>query len=129
MGGGQAGQDSHHQARAKGSACRVGQDLGGSSGGRVCRPGRILEEVRDKFPQLSRWVETCYGSPTLLNFGEEVITSEAGVQQGDPLGPLLFSLLLQPMAEQLHEVDGLIFNSWYLDDGTLVGTRAALQAA
>ena len=51
------------------------------------------------------------------------------VQQGDLLGPLLFALLLQPVAQQLQEVEGLHLNTWYLDDGTLVGNLQALQAA
>ena len=67
-----------------------------------------------KFPQLSQWVECCYGTFSFLNFGDTVVLSAAGVQQGDPLRPLLFSLLLQPVAERLQEVDGLELNVWYL---------------
>ena len=51
------------------------------------------------------------------------------VQQRDPLGRLLFSLLLQPVLKELGEVEGLHMNAWYLDDGTLVGLKAALQQA
>ena len=49
--------------------------------------------------------------------------------QGDPLGPLLSDLLLQAVAQQLQEVEGLNLNAWYLDHGTLVGPREALQEA
>ena len=36
-----------------------------------------------------------------LLFGATEISSEMGVQQGDPLGPLLFSLTLQPLLREL----------------------------
>ncbi|KAJ9462819.1 hypothetical protein DIPPA_05603 [Diplonema papillatum] len=36
-----------------------------------------------------------YGKHSILQVGDQTLTSERGVQQGDPLGPLLFSLALQ----------------------------------
>ena len=80
-------------------------------------------------PSLSPWVESCYGVASVLNFGDTTILSTTGVQQGDPLGPLLFSLVEQPVIEQLQEIEGLNQNSWYLDDGLLVGTKEALSEA
>ena len=53
-----------------------------------------------------------------------------GVQQGDPLGPLGFAITLQPIVERIKaEVPGLILNSWYLDDGTLMGSAEDLAKA
>ncbi|XP_063624759.1 uncharacterized protein LOC134796499 [Cydia splendana] len=49
----------------------------------------------------------------LVNFMLQV-----GCQQGDPLGPALFSLAIHPILESLNSK----FNAWYLDDGTLGGT-------
>ena len=89
----------------------------------------MFAEVRRRFPQLSRWVESCYGQATHLNFGSSTILSTTGVQQGDPLGPLLFSLTEHPVVERLQEVGGLVQNSWYLDDGLLVGSPDALVQA
>ena len=57
----------------------------------------FLEECRHHFPGLSRWAEWCYSQSSHLYFGSSTISSERGVQQGDPLGPLLFSLALQPL--------------------------------
>ncbi|KAL5481676.1 hypothetical protein EMCRGX_G021889 [Ephydatia muelleri] len=45
-----------------------------------------------------------------------------GVQQGDPLRPLLFSLVLQKLAASIdadEECIALLFHAWYLDDGVL----------
>ena len=45
-----------------------------------------------------------------------------GVQQGDPLGPLLFALSLQEvLVELLSLFDEASGKIWYLDDGTIFG--------
>jgi hypothetical protein len=36
-------------------------------------------------------------------FGGSAIESATGVQQGDPLGPLLFSITQQPLLIRYHE--------------------------
>ena len=60
----------------------------------------------------------------------DIIHSCCGVQQGDPLGPLGFSLALQPILEQINrDVPGLLMKVWYLDDGTLCGPLSDLCAA
>ena len=40
------------------------------------------------------------------------------MQQGDPLGPLLFCLVIHDLVQQLQSE----FNVFFLDDGTLVGS-------
>ena len=50
------------------------------------------------------------------------------MQQGDGLGPALFAVALQPVVERLRELN-LALHRWYLDDGLLVRTVAAIKAA
>ena len=66
----------------------------------VCRAA-ALHEVREHFPRLARWAEWCYAVRSNLVFGSRTLASETGVQQGDPLGPLLFSLAIYPLAREL----------------------------
>ena len=47
--------------------------------------------------------------------------STTGVQQGDPLGPLLSALVLHPLVHRIRDCCQLLFHAWYLDDGTVIG--------
>ena len=89
----------------------------------------MFAAVRKHFPEASHWVEASYGVETILNFGEGTIRSSTGTQQGDPLSSLLFCLTLQPVVQQLEDIPGLRQNSWFQDDGHLVGSRVALGEA
>eukprot|EP00973_Karenia_brevis_P032028 4419868-Karenia_brevis.AAC.1 len=83
-------------------------------------------------PGLSSWTEWCYTEPSHLFFGTHTISSESGVQQGDPLGPLLFSLALQPVLRDLHASrteGGLQLVYSYLDDCCLAGEASAVATA
>ncbi|GJZ11706.1 ankyrin repeat-containing protein ITN1-like protein [Tanacetum coccineum] len=56
-----------------------------------------------------------------LSMLEHTLWSCQGVQQGDPLGPLLFSLDLHPLICKIRDSFSLCLHAWYLDDGTIVG--------
>ena len=42
------------------------------------------------------------------------------------MGPLLFSLVLNRLLDSISSIPGIVFSVWYLDDGTVVGTRSAV---
>eukprot|EP00731_Ephydatia_muelleri_P036466 Em0260g3a len=84
----------------------------------------VLDECSSFFPELLPWVSWCYGSHSLLWHSMGTISSQSGVQQGDPLGPMLFALVLHKLVSSIEADDDCInlsFNAWYLDDGILVG--------
>ena len=92
----------------------------------------FLEQCRHHFPGLSRWAEWCYARPSNLYFGPETISSEKGVQQGDPIGPLLFALALQPLLLELDKgrsEHGLQLVYSYLDDLILAGDQQQVARA
>ena len=82
------------------------------------RRDKILSLVKNKIPKIYNFVNQCYAEKSSLRFGSEIINSEEGVQQGDPLGPFLFSLGIQDLVSSCKSE----FNVWYLDDGTLAQT-------
>ena len=52
----------------------------------------MLEAVCDLAPEIYPLVHSAYSTPSNLFWGDHTIKSSEGVQQGDPLGPLLFCL-------------------------------------
>ena len=90
----------------------------------------ILLQVRNRLPGLSAFVEFTYGHYSRLLFEDVILNSEKGVQQGDPLGPLIFAVTLHSLVESLKsEVPGLTLNCWYLDDGICAGDEDSLLKA
>ena len=78
----------------------------------MLRRDKMLLAVKDHAPGLLAFVHSAYStSSTLLGVGvggggrmEETIQSKEGVQQGDPLGPLLFGLTVH----KLHSKNDLV---------------------
>ena len=93
--------------------------------------GAILSECSKHFPELLPWATWCYSHPFLWHpLG--TLHSEQGVQQGDPLGPLLFSLFLNKLVSKITTNTAcadLSYHAWYLDDGVLAGPRPAVTQA
>ena len=76
------------------------------------------------------WANWCYGHHPFLWHPLGCLTSELDVQQGDPLDPLLFSLVLNILVSAISTRDdcaGLNFHAWYMDDGALAGPRSSVM--
>jgi hypothetical protein len=72
---------------------------------------RIFEAVKNLFPALLPWVHFCYSGSPFIFAGDSTLHSGCGVQQGDPLGPLLFALAIHPLVTELNTT--LVFGRWY----------------
>ena len=81
----------------------------------------FLKIVKDSFPAIFPWVHYCYSVSAPLYLEAFIIWAQTGVQQGDPLGPLLFSLVLDKHLSQMQVRFNLRVAA-YLDDVTTAGT-------
>ena len=78
------------------------------------------------------WVSWCYGSHPVLRHPMGHLISQSGVQQGDPLGPILFALVFQKLISTIDAYDeclNLLLQAWYFDDGVLADKRSAVLRA
>ena len=85
---------------------------------------RMFSEVFERIPELYRFCHLSYSCPSNLRFGEWSIESQEGVQQGDPLGPMLFCLTIHPLLSSLSS----ILTEGFLDDITLGGKEASISS-
>ena len=73
----------------------------------------ILRTVYDELPELFQFISTCYDSTSHLCFGEFLISSDEGAQQGDPLGPLIFCASSLKLAKSLKiRTEYLVHGRW-----------------
>ena len=77
----------------------------------------VLRKTKELVPSALPYTLQAYKQATTLFFGDFRLTSECGVQQGDPLGPLLFSIAIHDLAVSLQSE----MKVWYLDDVTVGG--------
>ena len=85
---------------------------------------KVLEAVHSYgLLDLYNLVHFLYGTPSKLlsQFIPELFSSN-GVRQGDPLGPVLFSLGIHPVLTALAEAHPNVMIWAYIDDITLLGT-------
>ncbi|CAK1600196.1 unnamed protein product [Parnassius mnemosyne] len=84
----------------------------------------LLKEIKIHVPEIYNFLLQCYHCPSKLVHKSNEIISAVGCQQGDPLGPAIFSLAINPIIHSLNSK----LNIWYLDDGTLAGDAQTVLA-
>ena len=90
---------------------------------------QVLLEVATNFPSIYKWVKYMLGSASYLNWSDEVIESAIGVQQGDPLAPVLFCMVLKKVINVISANCALDINLWFLDDGVIAGPAKEVSRA
>ena len=72
----------------------------------------------DSTPEIAKLSFLAYNKPSSFIASGHLITSSTGVQQGDPIGPILFALAVDLIASGVASE----LNVWYLDDATIGGS-------
>lgn len=88
------------------------------------RRDHALEVCHQRTPPIFKLAHLSYSHPSLLIASDNIISSATGIQQGDPLGPLLFAMAIDGVARSIASP----FNIWYLDDATLGGSVETVAA-
>ena len=98
----------------------------------------VIASTEEVCPILLPFVLMLYAMASVLTFGVFIILSCLGVQQGDPLGPPLYCLVLARLWRSVKVTVAAVlgrpfdeafdFFAWYLDDGTGGASLVALRA-
>jgi hypothetical protein len=88
------------------------------------RRDKILTAVKRYIPDLLPFVHSAYSSPSILLWDSFHISFFEGIQQGNPIGPLLFvsQIACSLVIVCIHDLVTSLksdFNVFYLDDGTI----------
>lgn len=77
----------------------------------------LLNEIKKVAPSLFPMMQQAYKYPSDLHYGEIIIESRRGAQQGDPCASVGFCIGLKRLT---HSIESLL-NAWFSDDGTIGG--------
>ena len=88
----------------------------------------VLDECSVLFPEILSYVSWCYGSHPELWHPMGHLSSQTGV----PLGPMLFSLVLQKLVATIDADEKclhLLLQAWYLNDVVLADKQSVVLRA
>ncbi|XP_065318673.1 uncharacterized protein LOC135926672 [Gordionus sp. m RMFG-2023] len=89
----------------------------------------LFNPILTLYPEYSQFIFDCYASPSHLQFGDRLIPSSSGIQQGDPLGSFLFCLGINSLIQGINDQCKLNLHNWYIDDGILGGSPSEVMKA
>ena len=82
------------------------------------RRDKALQEIKAKVPEIFKYAWQSYGNPSYLFLGpDEIIMSQEGIQQGDPLGPFIYALTTMVITQKIKSP----LSVFYLDDACVAG--------
>ncbi|XP_062517793.1 uncharacterized protein LOC134193028 [Corticium candelabrum] len=86
----------------------------------------MLQQVCNHFPDVYPHAFNMYGHVSSLVYTKGhstvILQSQEGVHQGDPLGPSLFSITIQPLLSKVQKQHPRVQTLAYLDDVFLIGS-------
>ena len=82
------------------------------------RRDHVLQTCLDRTLEIAKLSFLAHSKPSSVIASGHSITSSTGVQQEDPIGPLLFALAVDQIASGVESE----LNVWYLDDATIGGS-------
>ena len=83
----------------------------------------MLEKSFEIHLEVHKYTHSAYTQPSFLLYGDSVIKSCKGTQQGDPESPASISDSIQDLIDSLESKTNL----WYLDDGNLSDDYRTVQ--
>ena len=87
----------------------------------------LLGSTKKLVPSLMSFASFCYSKHSDLFFNSSTFDSQTGVQQCDPLAPLLFWSAIWPFIDEIEsKLPNFLQHCWYLDDGIIAGTEIEL---
>jgi len=81
----------------------------------MARKDKFLEVLLDKFLSIYPFVYHCDNDESLQFHGNNSNVSQQSILQGDPLGPVMFCILLHCFSISMESE----LNIWFLDDASL----------
>ena len=82
------------------------------------RRDHVMQTCMNRTPEIAKLSFLAYSKPSSVIASGHSITSSTGVQQGDPIGPLLFAFAVDQIASGIESE----LPVWYLDDATIGGS-------
>jgi hypothetical protein len=94
-----------------------------------CQRTAIFTEVSKYLPAIYNWTVWTYDCNSTKYINDRSFQVSEGVDQGDPISPLLFCLVLNSVIKQVKTECNLKLISCFIDDAVALGTSSQLNKA